>query len=175
MDGRAWVIEPLERDSHQVRRFRSGEASLDAFLGSAHKAMALDAGATRVLIDPSEQVSSSGKRDVLGYYTLAATSVDLTALPEPRRSGLPNPVPATLLGRLAVHQDHQRRGLGRTLMLDALRNARLAAEMVASHMVVVDALTDDAERYYAEQYGFLPLMDKARHLFLPMATVRGLV
>jgi predicted GNAT family N-acyltransferase len=96
-------------------------------------------------------------------------------LPENRRAGLPRAqVPAALLGRLAVDVRQQRRGLGEFLLIDALRRISIAAAHVAAHAVVLDAIDDDAKRFY-ERYGFLELTDNPLHLFLPMASVRQLL
>jgi GNAT superfamily N-acetyltransferase len=57
-----------------------------------------------------------------GYYTLAATGVKLAEFPVDITRKLPRYplVPATLLGRLAVDQNYQRRGYGRFLLAGAL-------------------------------------------------------
>ena len=58
--------------------------------------------------------------------------------------------------------------------MDALRRICDAAEHVSAHAVVLDAIDDDAKRFY-ERYGFLELTDNPLHLFLPMASVRQLL
>jgi predicted GNAT family N-acyltransferase len=68
----------------------------------------------------------------------------------------------------------QGEGLGRFLLIDALRRIANAAEDVAAHAVVLDAIDEDAVSFYSN-YGFLELMDDPLHLFLPMDTVRQLI
>ena len=76
-------------------------------------------------------------------------------------------VPAALLGRLAVAQSHQGRGLGGVLVADAvLRTARAELEVFA---LLVDAKDEGAQRFY-ERYGFTLLPGEIRRLCLPIAT-----
>lgn len=112
-------------------------------------------------------------RRPLGFYTLAAASIALTALPEATAKKLPRyPVlPATLMGRLAVDREHRGRGFGELLLIDALRRA-LASE-IASFAFIVDPKDDAAARFYA-QYRFRALATDGRRMFLPMTEVGAL-
>jgi GNAT superfamily N-acetyltransferase len=171
-----WRIEPLEKRTHDRDSFTCGKPELDDYLKQiARRAAEVGTGRTWVAIDPGTPPHEAGRRPVLGYYTVAMHSVDVGVLPENRRAGLPRAqVPAALLGRLAVDMRHQGRGLGGFLLTDALRRISDAAEHVAAHAVLLDAIDDDAKRFY-ERYGFLELTDNPLHLFLPMASVRQLI
>ncbi|MGB9578442.1 MAG: GNAT family N-acetyltransferase, partial [Halothiobacillaceae bacterium] len=58
---------------------------------------------------------------VVGFYSLAVGSVDPEAAPSRVMKGLArHPVPIMILARLAVDKEHQRKGLGRALLKDAL-------------------------------------------------------
>lgn len=107
---------------------------------------------------------------IAGYYTLAATSIQVEDLPTAIRARLPKYplVPATLLGRLAIDERYQGQGLGAFLLVDALRRS-LMSEIV-SMAVVVDAKDDRARAFY-EHHGFAPLPGQLRRLYLPMAIV----
>ena len=72
-----------------------------------------------------------------------------------------------MLGRLAVDRRSQGQGLGKFLLLDALRRICAAADQVSAHAVVLDAIDEGAKRFY-ERFGFLELTDDSLHLFLPM-------
>jgi GNAT superfamily N-acetyltransferase len=172
----AWRIEPLEKRAHDRDSFSCGKPELDDYLKQiARRAAAVGTGRTWVAIDPAMPPDAAGRRPVLGYYTVSMHSIDVGILPETRRTGLPRAaVPAALLGRLAVDARQRRRGLGEFLLIDALRRISIAAEDLAAHAVVLDAIDDDAKRFY-ERYGFLELTDDRLHLFLPMASVRRLV
>jgi GNAT superfamily N-acetyltransferase len=82
-------------------------------------------------------------------------------------------LPATLLGRLAVDQGMKGRGLGEFLLMDALRRSLEASARIAAMAVLVDAKDDAAHAFY-RHFGFLPLHEQPRRLFLPMKNVAGL-
>ncbi len=107
-----------------------------------------------------------------GRFTVSMSSIDVSGIPGGRRD-LPAQIPTALIGRLAVDEPYQRQGLGELLLSDALRRICQAAEHVAAHAIVLDALDDDAKQLY-ERYGFLELSDDPLRLFLPLATARGL-
>jgi GNAT superfamily N-acetyltransferase len=107
---------------------------------------------------------------VIGYCTLSMTYLDLEILPG-SRDGKPKRLPAILLGRIAVDQNHQRRGIGRRLMKHAFRQAVTASKAVGANVFVLDAIDTEAKEYYCDNYDFLPLTDDPLHLFLPMSTI----
>src|SRR3989339_1430753 len=100
---------------------------------------------------------------VAGYYTLSATTIELSALPEILAKKLPAYpyLPATLIGRLAIDVNYKKQGLGEILLIDALKRAHRASLEVASLAIVVDAINSDAEKFY-KKYGFSDL-SKSRH------------
>lgn len=115
----------------------------------------------------------AGMASVLGFYTLAATSITLTDLPAAMTKRLPRypTIPATLMGRLAVDGRQRGRRLGELLLLDAF--ARALRNEIASFAFVVDAKDEGAAAFYA-RYGLMPLGAGGRRLFLPMAEVAKL-
>ena len=108
-----------------------------------------------------------------GYYTLSATGIKVTDFPTDITRRLPRYplVPATLLGRLAVSQDHQGKGYGRFLLADAL--FRAVRSEIASFAVIVDAKNETARRFY-ERESFLTLPDQPLKLFRPMTDIAKL-
>ena len=112
---------------------------------------------------------------VIGYYTLSATSILFTDLPDETARKLPKypNVPATLLGRLAIDSRYQGRGYGELLIIDALRRALQATTEVASYAVVVDAINERARSFY-EHYEFCAYYDRKLRLSLPMKTIADL-
>jgi GNAT superfamily N-acetyltransferase len=159
-----WTIERLNR-RHEREAFCCGNASLDVFLktlASQYEKRRL--GKTFVAI-------REGQNAVCGYYTSAATSLDLNALPEKQRKKLPqHPLPAVHLGRLAVDQNHQGQRLGETLLFHFLHAALEAANTMGIYAVDVHA-TDDKARDFYLKFGFLLLQDAPLHLYLPMQTI----
>lgn len=98
-----------------------------------------------------------------GYFTLATTSVERTAV-EPIESlkRLPGfPIPAVLLARLAIDERVQGQGLGRFLFEEALGLTLQLARSgpVAFRLFVTDAIDEAAAKFY-ERFGFSRLADE---------------
>src|ERR1700751_2050199 len=111
--GPARVTPPVPLAAGQgVEDFDSGVAPLEEWL--KRRARQNEAsGASRTY------VIAEGRR-VVGYYSLAAGAVLHEAATGRVRRNMPDPVPAALLGRLAVDQGWQGRGLGSALLRDAV-------------------------------------------------------
>lgn len=172
---RQWRIELLDKKLHLREGFSCGKESLDSYLQKiARNAGKVGTSKTLVAVDASGEPNAAGKRSILGYYTVAMSSIDLSEMPESHRRGLPPQIPAALLARLAVDENAQGEGLGRTLLVDALCRISRASLEVPAHAVVLDAEDDDAKAFYLP-YGFLELTDDPLHLFLPMESVRKAV
>jgi GNAT superfamily N-acetyltransferase len=163
-----YQIEPLSK-AHDRAEFKCGSSVLDRYLQQqARQDAEKSVAAPFVLtLPPAPQV--------LGYYTLSASLVNTSELPETLIKKLPRypQLPVTLLGRLAVDQSMKGRGLGQFLLMDALRRSLGAAPNIAAMAVLVDAKDDAAEAFY-RHFSFLPLNQQARRLFLPMKTVAEL-
>ncbi len=156
---------PIEPTDSTVS-FDSGEASLDRYL--ADRALANHvSGFARcyVCID-----SESGH--VVGYYTLSAVAAEHAELPGRARRNAPNPVPAVLLGRLAVDRLAQGSGLGRLLVRDAILSTLAAADRIGVRLLIVHALHDEAAAFYAA-LGFKPSPTDPHHLYLLLSDARG--
>lgn len=156
-------IEPLS-GAHDRTRFVSGSTPLDRYLREqASQDIKRRIATCFVALSVETQ-------EIAGFYTLTATSVALDALAPEITRKLPRypVVPAALLGRLAVSQNVQGKGLGAALLADALlRTARADLGVFA---LLVDAKDEAAQRFY-EKHGFtlLPGEDR-RRLVLPIAT-----
>jgi GNAT superfamily N-acetyltransferase len=111
---------------------------------------------------------------VVGYYTLSATAVVLTSLPDDYAKKLPRypHLPGILIGRLAVDARYQGQGFGRRLLVDALRRARSVTSHVAAVVVVVDAKDEAAAQFY-EAHDFIRFADDPLRLYLPIATIQS--
>lgn len=115
-----------------------------------------------------------GQSRIEGYYAVSVHRVSHDVLPPDQAKGLPRlDVPVILLGRLAVDRRVQGRGLGALLLLDALARSVHVSVQVGVRAVEVDAIDDSARSFYLK-YGFAPLADDPRHLFLPMHVIRKL-
>lgn len=166
-------VVPLTPE-HDRSSFDSGVESMDRYLR------------TQALQDVRRRVAAvfvatrAESPRVLGYYTLSSLSIALGELPVAISKRLPRypEVPTTLMGRLAVHRSCRGTGmrLGEHLLMDALVRSLNVSQQVASHAVVVDVLETqpDPLGFYL-RYGFQPLPESPRRLFLPLDTVRRLV
>ena len=156
-------IEPLSAD-HDRTQFVSGSAQLDRyFREQASQDIKRRIATCFVAINTETQ-------EIAGFYTLTATSIALQALSPEIVKKLPRypVVPAALLGRLAIAQKAQGKGLGAALLADALiRTARAELGVFA---MIVDAKDEAAQRFY-ERFGFTLLSGETRRLVLPLATV----
>jgi ribosomal protein S18 acetylase RimI-like enzyme len=154
----AFRIEPLGGQDRS--RFQSGSEALDRyFRETVGQDIRRRVAGCFVAID--------GDGEVAGFYTLAATSLLLDALPTDRQKKLPRYplVPAVLLGRLAVATGRQGQRLGSALLADAL--IRAAASEAVAHLMVVDAKDDEAIRFY-EHFGFIRLDGAPNRLVRPL-------
>jgi hypothetical protein len=107
VSGRRYRIEPLS-SGHDRKDFTCGAEALDRYIR------------TQATQDLRRRVATcfvaveEGSNAVVGFYTLAATSLVLTDLPEDQAKKLPRypAIPAILLGRLAVSTAVKGQGLG---------------------------------------------------------------
>lgn len=93
---------------------------------------------------------------IIGYVTLSAAQIERSSLPKARRRNKPDPLPATLLGQLAIDKGHQGKGIARSLLQFALRTALRASHDIASWGVIVRPLDEPLRAFYA-QHGFQDL------------------
>jgi GNAT superfamily N-acetyltransferase len=93
-------------------------------------------------------------RRIAGYFALSATSVLRSDLPAELSRKLPSyPIPAALVGRLAVDQAFAGSGLGSALLGAAVRRIVAVSDTLAVKVVVVDPI-DEAASGLCAQFGF---------------------
>jgi GNAT superfamily N-acetyltransferase len=160
-------IEPLAA-RHQREGFDCGEESLNRYLRQyASQHQKKNIGRIYVAVETEEN-------RVVGYYTLANGSVSFESVPQAK--GLPPeyPIPVILLARLAIDHTMQGQGLGAVLLFDALKRAADVSQVSAAYAVIVDALNDQAKKFYLH-YQFEESLDDSMRLFLPMHDIRSLL
>ncbi len=112
---------------------------------------------------------------VAGFYSLAVGSAEPAGVPPRVMKGLArHPVPVMVLARLAVDVAHQRRGLGRALLKDALLRTAQAAGIAGIRCLLVHA-KDDAARQWYESWEFEPSPTDPYHLFLLLKDLKALL
>lgn len=159
------IIRPLNK-THDRSAFRCGNEALDRYLKKqAGQDMKRDI--SRVFVATEPDVPAKVK----GYYCLSSVSVELNQLPEKLARKLPkHPVPAALIGRLAVSRDAQGKGVGKRLLADALKRVLAIRSDIAVYAMVVDAIDNSAQNFY-ENFGFIRLMNNGSRLFLPLKSI----
>lgn len=163
-----WEVVPLDSKAHERTDFSCGVPGLDRYIRE-HASQDVKRDVARVFA-----AVQTGSPAVCGYYSLSATSFQRGSLPDDQAKRLPRyPVPAALLGRLAVDSGVKGLGLGAFLLMDALNRVLLATQTLAVHALIVDAKDADAVAFY-RKYGFVPFTGEKQRLFLPMATIRQL-
>ncbi|NKK75769.1 GNAT family N-acetyltransferase [Rhizobium leguminosarum bv. viciae] len=134
-------------DHHELSEFNSSVPELDDWL--RRRARANQAGgASRTFVVCEEN-------RVIAYYALASGAVKQPEAPGRFRRNMPDPILVAVLGRLAIDQSYQGRGIGRALVRDAGLRLLNAAEILGIRGVLVHAISDDARAFY-EAVGFLP-------------------
>lgn len=159
------ITESLN-SNHNKKKFCCGKPMLDSYL---HRQASQDVkrklSACFVFLDKSDSL-------IQGYYTLSNNSISLELVPESFKKKLPKSytsIPTTLLGRLAIDNNYQGHGIGKILLIDALKRCFLLSKSIGSFAVIVDPLDTEAESFYSK-YGFIKLPD-SKKMFLPMKTI----
>jgi GNAT superfamily N-acetyltransferase len=134
----------------QVDGFNCGNDSLNRWL-LQHAKSAQGKRTARVFVWTDAQDDQ-----VRGYFTLSAHEIVAADLPARLSRGMPDKLPAVLLGKLALHTSLHGRGLGGQLLRDAYERVLHATQSVAARFLVVDAVDDSAVAFY-RHYGFNPL------------------
>ena len=107
------VIAPLNTD-HDRAGFHCNVDALDNYI---HKQAGQDIKRSISRVFVAEQPGNS--KEVMGYYSLSTLSIELNQLPENLARKLPrHPIPAALIGRLAVRKSAQGYGIGKMLLIN---------------------------------------------------------
>ena len=138
------IVEQLQPRRHDREGFACGEPSLDAYLRRQAVQHHRDGiSTTHVLVD------DAGRTRILGYYSLSAAQLLLADLREVDRRRLPNyPVPAIRMGRLAVSSNEHGKGYGSHLLAHAVARCLDLREQLGVHVLIVNALHEQAARFY---------------------------
>ena len=152
-------------DGHDRAAFRCGDDALDRYF---QMQVTQD---IRRRITNCFVVVEAATGLVAAYYTLSAASIPLVDLSPEEFKRLPRypTLPAVRIGRLAVDQRFQRRGLGELMLMNAVH--RTVQDAAAAFALLVDAKNDQAAAFY-QRYGFRSIMSKPRTLFLPLVTAQ---
>jgi predicted N-acetyltransferase YhbS len=157
--------EPISAE-HQIAEFESGEPALDEWL-KKRALKSSSGGGSRCF------VVCSGKT-VIGYYSLSAGAIAHEAAPKNMRRNMPDPLPALLLGRLAVDHKYHNQGLGSALLRDAMLRSATVARDAGVFAIFIHALHDQARQFYLSR-GFVQSPLQPMTLMMTMATVQTIL
>jgi hypothetical protein len=163
-------IEPLDRDRHDRAAFRCGVDRVDNFLAN-NAARLQDADHTRIYV-----ACLDAAHTIAGYYAINAHSIDASTLPEVMVKRFPSypTISAICLSVIGFHLDHQGRGGGTFLMMDAFKRCVEAADIVDAHFLVLDALNARAAKLYRE-LGLIDLPNHEPRMIIGMKPIRKAV
>lgn len=101
---------------------------------------------------------------IVGYVSLSAAQIERALLPKAQQRNRPDPIPAVLLGQLAIDRGYQGRGYARSLMFFALTTAVRFSREIDCFCVLTYPL-DDGVRAFYRSFGFENLpFDPARSM-----------
>ena len=153
---------------HELDGFDCGsDAQSDWLRRYARQAQA--AGTSRVYV-----VTLPGSKTVVGYYALAAGSVEPTDAPDRLFKGAGRyPAPVVLMTRLGVDRTAQGLGLGRSLVIDALSRVVQAADVIGVRALLIHAESEKARQFYLRLAEFESSPTDPLHLILLMKDLRA--
>lgn len=166
MSRRFGDVEPLTA-SHQLTGFDCGSQAQTNWL-IEHALQSHRSGLSRVYV-----VTDQPSRRVVGYYALAAGSVAPVQVPQRLAQGAGRyHQPVVILTRLGVDTTTQGAGLGRALVVDALRRIAVASEVIGVRALLIHCENDQARAFYQRLAKFDPSPTDPMHLFLLMKDLR---
>lgn len=162
------MIKILE-SKHNKKDFDCGKDLLNSYLkNQAGQDIKRKLSGCFVLLDNTTDT-------ICGYYTLSNNSIPLSSLPNEIQKKLPKSytsIPTTLLGRLAIDLKFQGKGIGKILLIDALKRSYEISKEIGSYAIVVDPIDEDAVKFY-RKYDFIQLPDSGK-MFIAINTLKQL-
>jgi predicted N-acetyltransferase YhbS len=157
---------PLALDD-DLSGFDCGRAALNQWLRrSAQRNQR--SGASRTYV-----VTATDNSEIAGYVSIATTNIRRAWLPKAQQRNQPDPLPAILLGQLAVDIMWQRRGVARALLRFALQTAVVLSERVGCVAVVTHPLDEGARAFYGG-FGLHDLpFDPAKSMIITIAELKA--
>ena len=160
-------VELLSR-AHDRDGFDCGSEPLNTYLRqTARQHTERGLSRTFVLVDEA----AAEPKPIAGYFTLNICQLRAEQLPAEVARRLPREVAGVKLGRLAVSKTRQRQGLGKLLLVAAMKKFVEVFDSAGGIGLFVDAKGNEAKAYY-ERFGFVSLPDTPLLLFLPLQTIR---
>ncbi len=162
-------IEPFDKKVHDRDAFSCGVEALDTYFKKyATQDEKRDLARVSVALD-----RTSGT--IVGFYSLSATCFHKSNVASEITDKLPKyPLPAALLGRLAIAKSFQNHGIGTYLVMDVLHSVLKANEILGITNLVVDALDEETAKFY-QALSFQGSPETNLRLYLPIASIRKIL
>jgi GNAT superfamily N-acetyltransferase len=154
------------QSSDELAAFDCGKPPLNEFL--KQQALKNEGKASRTYVVVAQTGEYAGK--VVAYYTLASGAVTHDNAPGWAKRNMPDPLPAVVVGRLAVDAKYQGKGIGKHLMREAMQRSLEVAAQIGVRLLIVHAVDDEAINFYVP-FGFRRFPTDSRTLFLPIETI----
>ena len=129
---------------HKLEDFCCGTASLDNWL--KHKAWR-----NELALASRTYVLATKDKRVIGYYALATAAIASKEAPRKIKRNMPIPIPAMVLGRLAIDQRFQGEKFGDALLKDAILRVLQVAEIAGVKAIIVHAISEKAKKFYLDR------------------------
>ncbi len=139
----------LLADSHNIESFDCGDDALNDWL-RRHSVRNQRSRLSRTWV-----VTEGAQRRVVAFYASSTAAVARSQATRKAARNQPDPLPAMLLGRLAVDHRHQGRGLASALLKHFLLKALEFGELTGLRLVLVHAKNEEAANFY-RHLGFEP-------------------
>ncbi|MGI8795326.1 MAG: GNAT family N-acetyltransferase [Acidimicrobiia bacterium] len=153
--------------SHELAEFDCGSDTQNEWLRN-HALQAHRSGTSRVYV-----VRRLADDRVVGFHALATGSVRPQVVPERVRHGTGRyDIPVIILTRLGVDRSEQRQGLGRALVVHALRQVVTAANIVGVRALLIHAEDEPARAFYERLAEFNESPTDPLHLYLLLKDIR---
>ena len=156
--GKITAPEPIS-STHILTDFDCGVSSLNEWLKRQSLKNEIS-GASRTFVVCMDM-------KVIGFYALAAGSVNRQDAPGKIKRSMPEPIPVMVLGRLAVDVNWQKKEIGRGLLKDAVLRTVNAAKHAGIRALIVHTLSEEARNFYL-RHGFQKSPLNQLTLMLPL-------
>jgi GNAT superfamily N-acetyltransferase len=148
-------------DNHDISQFNSRSETLNNWL--REKSFKNEGDIARTYVATFEN-------RVIGYYCLASSGVYRSVAIRKVKQNAPDPVPCMLIGRLAVDEQWEGKGIGSGLLRDAIFRVLQASKIVGIRCILVHAKDEEAKQFYLK-HKFKPSPIEPLTLILPLQEI----
>lgn len=109
---------------------------------------------------------------VVAYYSLHLGCIKHSEALGKIKRNMPDPIPAIVLGRLAVDINYQKQGIARALIKDMFLRSLQVSELAGTKAILVKALNEKVVNFY-QSFGFIQSKTDALLLMKAISEVRA--